>query len=68
MAHGIRRFVKKAEAAGVIIQYDEVVGLWHVWQLLARFVPEARTAITQIGEFIQHYTNTSDQATNGLKI
>lgn len=60
MSFGIRKFVKKAKKEGVEITYYETEGLWHVWHLFARFVPEARSAIEQIGYFISLHVGSSN--------
>jgi monoterpene epsilon-lactone hydrolase len=50
------RVVSKARKAGVDVEFYETEGLWHVWHLFARYIPEARTAIDHIGQFIQMHT------------
>lgn len=45
------RFADKARAAGVDVTLEVEEGLIHVWQMLPG-VPEAETAIHQIGEFV----------------
>ena len=47
------RLVEKAQKANVDVYYYETEGLWHVYHLYARYVPEARAAIKNIGSFIQ---------------
>lgn len=49
-------FVEKARKAGVEVNFYETKGLWHVWHLFARYIPEAKVAIRQIGTFIQLHT------------
>ncbi len=56
MYDGIQKFVQKAKSEGVEVMLYKAKGLWHVWHLFARIVPEARTAIGQIGEFIYQHT------------
>lgn len=56
---GIKRFVEKAKKEKVDVTFYEEVGLWHVWHLFARYIPEARDAIEQIGLFIQRHTEDS---------
>jgi acetyl esterase/lipase len=46
------RLVEKARAAGLAVQCDQWPGMWHVWQLFASVVPEARDAIDGIGRFV----------------
>lgn len=48
--------VKKAKAAGVSAELYEEKGLWHVWHIFARYVPEAQKAVDHIGEFILRHT------------
>jgi monoterpene epsilon-lactone hydrolase len=43
----------RARAAGVDVELEVWPGMWHVWQLTSRFVPEGRKAIEQIGAFLQ---------------
>lgn len=42
-------FAQKVRAAGAELRLDVADGLWHVWQLLAPFMPEANAAIAQAG-------------------
>ncbi|HEY1835797.1 MAG TPA: alpha/beta hydrolase [Candidatus Saccharimonadales bacterium] len=46
------RFVEKAKREGVKVEFYQGENLWHVWHLFARYLPEARQAIQNIGEFI----------------
>lgn len=48
------RFVKKAHLEGINAELYVGKGLWHVWHVFARYVPEARIAIEHIGKFIQN--------------
>ncbi len=48
--------VKKAKSAGVEAELYEEQGLWHVWHIFARFVPEAQKAIDNTAKFIDMYT------------
>ncbi len=43
---------KKAKKEGQDVELYQADGLWHVWHIFARFVPEAREAIKNIGQFI----------------
>lgn len=43
----------RAKAAGVNVELEVWPGMWHVWQLTSRFVPEGQKAIEQIGAFLQ---------------
>lgn len=45
------RFTEKAKAAGVPITLEVWDGMQHVWQYTASFLPEARRAVLNIGEF-----------------
>ena len=47
------RFAEKAREAGVDVTLDIWHGAIHSWQLPAKLLPESRTAIEKIGEFIQ---------------
>ena len=47
-----RRYVNKARAAGSPVHLQSWGGLLHVWQIFHPDVPEARDAMTRIGEFI----------------
>lgn len=49
------RFAEKARAAGVDIKLDVWPGMWHVWQAFTPFMPEARQAIVEIGEFFRQH-------------
>jgi len=44
-------FTEKAREAGVPVTLEVWDGMQHVWQYTASFVPEARRAIVNIGEF-----------------
>lgn len=47
-----RRVHAAARAAGVDVTYREWAGMPHVFQAFARFVPEARSALSQVGDFV----------------
>ena len=49
------RFVEKAKAAGVPATLEVWEGMQHVWQYTASFLPEARSAIHNIGEFAEKF-------------
>ena len=51
------RLAEKAHAAGVPVQLEIWDTMWHVWHAWADELPEARAAITQIGEFIRRRLN-----------
>ena len=46
-----RLFTKKAREAGMQVSLEVWNGMQHVWQYTASFLPEARLAILNIGEF-----------------
>lgn len=48
-------FTDRARAAGVDVDLRVVDDLWHVWHLMAPIVPEARSSITEIGQFIARH-------------
>lgn len=51
------RLVQKARKEGVEVEFYEEEGLWHVWHMYARYIPEAKKAIKNIAKFInKHYT------------
>jgi acetyl esterase/lipase len=47
------RLAERARAAGVDVSLVVWPGMWHVWHLLARSLPEARQAIEAIGAFVR---------------
>ena len=49
------RLADRARNAGVDVTFETWEGMWHVWQLSARFVPEGRQAIDKIGAFIRSH-------------
>lgn len=50
------RLAEKAKKEGVDVTLQESEGLWHVWPLFARYIPEARATIQEITKFVrQHY-------------
>ena len=48
----IRAFATKADSAGVAVYLEEWPGMFHVWQMMAGTLPEARSAIKHLGQFI----------------
>ncbi len=46
------RLAERARAAQVDVEIKIWSGMWHVFQLNARFIPEARQSIKEIGQFI----------------
>lgn len=55
-AHG-EAFIAAAEAAGVDVTVEIASGMWHVWQLMAPLVPEARASILSIVRFVAGCTS-----------
>lgn len=53
-----RRVVDKARAAGVEVEFRQWAGVPHAWQIFARFLPEARVALRQAGDFIRQRART----------
>jgi epsilon-lactone hydrolase len=51
------RLVTKAREAGVPVEFYETEGLWHVYQLFARYIPEGRAAINHVAEFIRKHVD-----------
>jgi acetyl esterase/lipase len=58
--------VDRAEAVGVEVDLDVVDGMWHVWQILAPMLPEARTALDRAATFIQNRATTESEADASL--
>lgn len=50
------RLAERARACSVDIELKVWPGMWHVFQASARFVPEARRSIDEIGRFVVHHT------------
>ena len=49
------RIAKKAEDAGVDVTLNIYDQLWHVFHLNAKIMPEAKSAVGEIGDFIQEH-------------
>jgi monoterpene epsilon-lactone hydrolase len=49
------RLAQRARAAGVDVDIKIWPGMWHVFQTTARFVPESRQSIAEIGQFILNH-------------
>jgi acetyl esterase/lipase len=47
------RLAEKATAAGVSVEMVVWPGMWHVWQTLVPYLPEAKEAVDGIGEFVR---------------
>lgn len=50
------RFAEQAAKAGVTLRLETEPDLWHVWQLMAPGLTEARQAIASAGAFIAEHT------------
>ncbi|MEZ5436141.1 MAG: alpha/beta hydrolase [Pseudomonadales bacterium] len=57
-----RRLAAKYRAAGVPCELELWDGMPHVWQTLAMFIPEGKTAINRIGAFISKHLHQKDIA------
>jgi acetyl esterase/lipase len=51
------RLAERAREDGVDVELKIWEGMWHVWHLLAGYVPEGRQAVDEIGAFISKYTD-----------
>ncbi|MHC4945628.1 MAG: alpha/beta hydrolase, partial [Planctomycetota bacterium] len=51
------RFVERARACKVDVEFKIWQSMWHVFQTCARFVPEARRSIEEIGQFMKNHVN-----------
>ncbi|MBO1902990.1 alpha/beta hydrolase [Leucobacter weissii] len=47
---------ERARAAGVATELHRAEGMFHIWPVMNSFLPEARTAVEQIGEFVKKHT------------
>lgn len=47
------RFAEAARTAGVTLRLDVRMNLWHVWQAMAGWMPEADQAVAEIGAFMR---------------
>jgi len=47
------RLAEAARAAGVSLRLDVKLKLWHVWQVMAGWMPEADQAVAEIGAFVR---------------
>jgi acetyl esterase/lipase len=48
------RLARRAGEAGVEVDFRVWPGMWHVFQATARFVPEARASIEELGRFLRN--------------
>lgn len=46
-----QKLAAQARLGGVEVTLQTWVGMWHVWQISGKFLPEARKAISHIGQF-----------------
>lgn len=53
-----RELVERAAAVGTSAQLAVGAGMWHVWPLFAPLVPEATSAIRDIGAFLGRHLST----------
>ncbi len=51
LAEDARRFTARAREAGVDVTLQVWPGMWHVWQILVPFMPEATRAVQAIAAF-----------------
>jgi len=49
------RLARNAAKAGVDVEFKAWPGLWHVFQAAARFVPEARESLEDLGRFVRKH-------------
>jgi monoterpene epsilon-lactone hydrolase len=49
------RLIERACKDGVDAELEVWDGMWHVWHLLARYVPEGQQAVDKIGAFIRKH-------------
>jgi acetyl esterase/lipase len=55
MYNDTKRFVVKARKAGVEVVLHESHDLFHVWHLFARYMPESKRSIKDIGTFVRNH-------------
>lgn len=48
------RLAEHAQQAGVIVQLEVWEEMWHVWHAWAQDLPEARDALAQVAQFLDH--------------
>jgi acetyl esterase/lipase len=46
------RLARRAREAGVEVEFKVWPGLWHVFQGTARWVPEGRESLEELGRFV----------------
>ncbi len=52
---------KHSKAAGIEVSLDIWPNMWHVWQAMARLVPEGQQAINKLGLFIDKHLGLAPQ-------
>jgi acetyl esterase/lipase len=52
------RLADRASACGVDVELKVWPGMWHVFQASARFVPEARRSLAEIGRFVMTHVGS----------
>lgn len=57
------RLVEKAQEAGVEITIKVWKGMFHIWHMMERFMPEAKQAMNELCTFIQHRLNLKSKLT-----
>ena len=58
------RLADRARHAGVVVTLNVVDEMYHMWPFMSAFLPEAREAVEQIGEYVR--THTSQQQLDRL--
>ena len=58
-----QRLAQRARAAGVKVTLSQYEDMPHVWHVFASFLPEARQADNEIGEFVMQHTRRAAAAT-----
>ena len=53
-----------ARRAGVAVTLNVADEMYHMWPIMSSFLPEAREAVQEIGEFVRAHTNPSDHSTD----
>lgn len=55
------RLARRAREAGVDVTLEVWEGMWHVWHILVRLVPESQQAIDRIGRFVRAKTEAAKE-------
>ena len=55
MSDDATQVAEKAKAAGVDVTLEVWPGMWHVWHATGTWLPEAREALTEIGQFVREH-------------